>query len=174
MAGAASTGKTVTQATEKGMEPYQKLVERLGLKAEAGRLFEKEEAFELARQAVNRITQAETADELFDASENSAGLQSMGDNWEHLNNPINLVEVNFRKSDTRYEEGTLGVYAVVNYITDQGTPFVVGCGAANVVAFLEAWERLPDNEKVKASRIIVREKATSRGSLLRVFRAPAT
>jgi hypothetical protein len=32
---------------------------------------------------------------------------------------------------------------------------------------------LPEAEKLKASRVVVKEKTTARGELLRVFRAPA-
>lgn len=167
----ADKNATVAEKVQKELEPYQQLMQRLASKSEAGELFAREDAWQLAKDAVNAIAQATTADELFEASEKSAGLQSMGREWPHLNNPINLIEITFRKSDERFSEGTLGHYAIVHYALDgTGELNVVGVGAPNVVAFLEKWENLPEAEKRKASRVVVKSKATGRGELLRIAR----
>lgn len=167
---------TVAAKPQAQLEPYQELQQRLAKKAEASAIFAREDAWELAKNAVNAITSATTADELFDASEKASGLASMGREWQHLNNPIVIVEVDFRQSDDRFKEGTLGYYAVVHYVLanakGEGTEeiFVVGVGASNVVSFLEKLDALEGEEKRKGSHLVVRSKTTGRGDMLYITR----
>jgi hypothetical protein len=168
----ATQAKNSVARQEKDLKPYEQLVAGVNGKAELEKAFSQEDAFELAKESVNRIASATTADELFDASEQSAaGLPSMGRDWTHLSDPINIVEVRFRKSDEKYAAGGLGAMAVVDYALDNGEVFTIGVGAPNVVAFFGKWDSMPADQKAAASRIRVRPKATGRGEMLYVTRA---
>lgn len=154
-----------TPATTK--RPYEKLVQRLGGKAELDSASgEPVDAFEIASQIVDKIETATSEDELFAANDSS--LAGLGD---YVGQPINITEIVFRKSEEKYAKGGLGAYVVVDFFTDNGDAFKATCGATNVVATLEKAQNLGLITADKPWRCKVNGKETANGTLLKIGRA---
>ena len=166
-----STSQNVpARASNQDAEPFKQLVGELQSVAELDTAAT--DSFEFAAAAVNRIASATTIDELFDAAEKSGeGLPSMGDgNWRHLGDPINVLDIRFRKSDEKYREHGLGTMAIVDYATDEGEAFTIGVGAPNIVSALRRFQTLGAMGEGKSLRLRVRSKSTGNGEMLYLTR----
>jgi len=95
----------------------------------------------------------------------------MGDgNWRHLGDPINVLDIRFRKSDEKYREHGLGTMAIVVYTTDAGEEFTIGVGAPNIVSALRRFQTLGALGEGKTLRLRVRSKSTGNGEMLYLTR----
>lgn len=94
---------------------------------------------------IRRILQAESMEEIL-------GQASVTHARDYVNTPFALLSCKMQKSD--FEGDGLKIYAVMECADNDGTPFVMTCGAAQVVAqayMLQTRNHLP-------ATVIVREK----------------
>lgn len=156
----------VTKTESNGApRPYEKLVSRLNGKAELdASVGSGQSAFEIASQVIDKIAQATTEDDIFDANDSSLGSIE-----DFVGQPINVTGLVFQKSDAKYKDG-LGAYAVIDFFTDNAEVHKRSCGAPNVVASLEQAQSLGLVKEDKPWRIKVVAKPTTNGTLLKIGR----
>src|SRR5215469_5286198 len=154
----------------KELEGYKNVITELRQLAELDESFTN--ASELGAQAVNRITAATTIDDVFDATEKSGqGLISMGREWGHLGDKINVLDVRYRRSDPKYvQPGEIDTMAVVQYALDDGEVFVVGTGAENVVVGLRQLQKVGAFRDGGSVALRIRTKDTTNGKMLFIAR----
>jgi hypothetical protein len=166
--------KTQVVPTENGsaevstaLRPHQILQRQLAMEASAAaREFN---GMELAIDAVDRIADASTIEDLW-AANDTGGLESLKTS-PHLHNiPLTITEYRPVKGDDAYEENSLGYFAVFQAIADTGETHAVSCGAPQIVAMLAKLDQM----SAWPQRVIFRAKSTVKGrERLTIEQAPA-
>lgn len=118
-------------------------------------------AAEVAANVADKIAEATDEDALFAAANDGpAKIEN------YVGTVIRITGFSFREGDAKYKEG-LGVYAVINAITEQGEEVVVSTGATNIVTMLERAEALGfiDPARDASWRVRVTSRETANGTL---------
>lgn len=126
---------TASDSTIAQSRPYIAMIEQVRSQAELNASLggNQSRAFELASLAIDRIAEANTWDEIFEA--NNAGVLP-GVEEAATKGPLTLQEVEFSPSQEQYRQGGVGVYAYVDSVTDNGEEFQFTTGSVNVVMSL--------------------------------------
>ena len=118
-------------------------------------------AFEIASQVIDQIAAATSPEEIFAA--NDSGPADMSD---YIGRPIGISEVRYFKSSEAFAKGSLGVYAVLKVVTENGGEALISVGAPNVVASVRQAQKLGlIQEDGKPFWCMVRSRVTPNGTL---------
>jgi hypothetical protein len=123
--------------------PYEALVDRLQMNAQYDA--EHFDSFEISSQIVDKITAAETLDDILDAQE--SGAESLKENEYLIGRPLTIAEPRYIESDEAFRENNLGVFVVFEAYEDgtkenpQGIKHIISTGAPQVVATIEVMDR---------------------------------
>lgn len=158
--------KSPAKATGNGaVRPYERMVEDLrGL----ANLDSAGQGFEIAANVIDSIAQATSEDEIFAANE--LGPISLKDSENLHNVPVGVYDVTFHKSDSKYEENSLGAYCVFRCMDDSGNDYLVSTGAPQVVASLRMGQLNGLIKEERPWRIRFTARPTANGVLLRIAR----
>lgn len=152
--------ETSTNSVET-LRPYERLVKELKGLAKINE--DNGSGFEIAAQVIDKMMEAETLDDIL-----AAGQDGPLKAQDILHKPFMLMSCEYRTSDEKFRDGTLGVYVILN-IRDAVTmaDMVVGCGAPNVVAACRAMEKrgILDEDQEKPI-LCLRSRPTANGELL--------
>jgi hypothetical protein len=138
-----AASKTVAQkdsAEVATVRPHEVLKERMRLNATVADVNDSTVGREISDNIVDRIVEAETVDDIFKAQESA--LEKLKDNEYLLGRPLTLLEFRIVKSDEQYvSEDGYEHFAIIESVEDNGTLHMIGCGAPQVLATLDALDR---------------------------------
>jgi hypothetical protein len=158
---------TMSKPSTEVARPHQTLMADLADMA----LLDGGSSFDIASKVVDDIATSTTVDDVFAANE--SGPLSLKEAKDYHNIPLAIVDVAFRKSDTKYLENSLGVYVVIDAVnTATGEPLTFSCGAPNVVASMRKLQLLGAINADAGKAVVVKFKAkpTQNGELLTVHK----
>lgn len=123
-----------TEVVKDGPRPHEALISRIQQQAKLNSDMgsSADIAFELASQAIDKIANATTDDEIFDANEASTlpGVLEAAEKGA-----LTILEIEARPGKSEYKGG-VAAYLYVSSVTDNGEPFEWTVGAPNVVTSL--------------------------------------
>jgi hypothetical protein len=139
-----ATGKTVppeTKAEVDTVKPHEVLRKRMALNATVAGNTDPAVSREISDNIVDKILTADTVDDIFAAQQNA--LETLKDNQALLGLPLTITEFRFVESDQQYvtEDNPWGHFAIMEAVEDDGTLHMIGCGAPQVLATLDALDR---------------------------------
>lgn len=152
-------------ATRSGdLRPFEKMRDSLQSQAELeGTIaLTDDEVFELGAAALDKIAVADDLDSIFDANQ----AASLPDVEAYLGRAQTLLEIAFNKSREQFKKGSLGVYAYVKAVLDDGEEVEYSCGAPNVVGSLYRIQELGLLSASVKPRIVISGKTTLSGNTL--------
>lgn len=145
--------------------PYLGFMKELHDQAELESSLGGQNAFDIASQVVDKITEATTLDGIFDA--NDSGIDKAKD---YANIPLTLMELGFSKSSEAFAKNNLGVFVVVDAVKDDGEEVRFSVGATNVVASFYQMQRLGLMGATPKPRIKIATSETPNGTLYKIAR----
>lgn len=153
-----------TMADKAGTEvivrrPHESVLARLKSKAELTQTFTGDNvAQELTAQAIDKMAEAETLDDILRQGEVGLDKAEL-----YVNKPITIQDVQFAIAQEKYRDGGLGAFAIVNATLDNGEEVTFSVGAPNVVGALEIMQ---NKGFIPGSRCMLKGKETPNGTLL--------
>lgn len=124
------------------------------------------DSFEIAKNVINEIAAATSLEAIFSANEGGPG-----DFADHLGEPVGIANVRYYRSSEQFRNGTLGVYAVGDFVNKDGNEFMLSVGAPNVVASIRQMETLGLFGNGKICWFTVKGRGTPNGTLYTVHAA---
>lgn len=153
------------KATGNGKElaenrPYQQLARHLQGVAELDT--SAVDGITIAQDVADKVAVAATVDDVFDALEQ--GLDSLKDTKELHGIPVDVFNVEWRKSDEAYSENSYGVFAIVDMVViHNGEVRKISCGSPDVVGGLGKFQGLGAISEDKPLRLKFVAKKTNQG-----------
>lgn len=132
-------GNTASNSVATAERPYEGLIKQMQSQAamEASIGNPAEIAFQMTANAIDRIANATSEDEIFAANEASSlpGVKEAADKG-----PLTILTIEIRKASEG--KSATGTYIFVESVTDQGEPFDWTVGAPNVATSLFRFQEL--------------------------------
>jgi hypothetical protein len=124
--------RELTDAEIAELRPFAQIIAKLRKIA----VVDEEAAFEIAAAVIDEIALADSIEAVFAANE-----KGPKDAENFLEQSLGVTSVRFWRSAEKYRKGTLGYYAVMEYVDFNGEKDMISVGAANIVASLfRLWE----------------------------------
>lgn len=117
--------RELTDAEVAELRPFAQII--YGLRKIA--VVDEDAAFEIAAMVIDEIALADSIEAVFAANE-----KGPKDAEDFLEVSLGVLNVRFWRSAEKFRKGTLGYYAVIDYVDFNGKTDQISVGAANIVA----------------------------------------